>query len=74
MIKDVNDFLSNQFVKIILTILFFLFIIKIFNSIGVFFGMEKVLINSYMFWIVCIILLYAFFPEKRSNILFYQGK
>lgn len=64
---NVSDLLSNQFIRIVLMIFFFLFVNKILFAIGVFFGIEPIILSMYMCWITMIVLFGSLLPIKKSN-------
>ena len=68
--KSLSNFFSNTFIKIIIALFFFLFIKNILQKIGEFLGLQQQVLDTYVFWLICIILLYTFLPEKRSTMLF----
>ena len=59
--------LSNQFIRITLMIFFFLFISKIVYAVGVFFGVEPMILSIYMCWITMIVLFGSLLPVKKTN-------
>jgi len=64
---NVSDLLSNQFIRIVLMIFFFLFVNKILFAIGVFFGIDPIILSMYMCWITMIVLFGSLLPIKKSN-------
>ena len=66
---NVSDLLSNQFIRIVLMIFFFLFVNKILFAIGVFFGIDPIILSIYMCWITMIVLFGSLLPIKKSNFI-----
>jgi hypothetical protein len=62
-----SEMLSNQFIRITLMIFFFLFISKIVYAVGVFFGVEPMILSIYMCWITMIVLFGSLLPVKKTN-------
>ena len=65
---NVSDLLSNQFIRIVLMIFFFLFVNKILFAIGVFFGIDPNVLNMYFIWLAVIIFLGILLPPEKSRI------
>jgi len=63
-----KDIMENKLTKIILALLFFLFIYKIIYNILIFFSFDKSIVQMYMAWIAVFILLVSILPQKRYNI------
>ncbi len=66
----IQDLLNNKLVRIILALLFFLFIYKIVYAVLVFFSMNENLVQMYMAWIGVFILLISILPTKRYEFTF----
>lgn len=64
-----EDIMENKLTKIILALLFFLFIYKIIYNILIFFSVNKSILQMYMAWIAVFILLITILPQKRYNII-----
>ena len=62
-----SEMLSNQFIRITLMIFFFLFISKIVYAVGVFFGVEPMILSIYMCWVTMIVLFGSLLPVKKTN-------
>jgi hypothetical protein len=63
--KIIKNILSNKVVRIILALLFFLFIYKIIYNILVFFSIDENFVKMYMAWIGVFILLITILPYER---------
>lgn len=63
----INHLFNNKLVRIILALLFFLFIYKIVYHIFTFFAFDDNLIKMYMGWIGVFILLISILPQKRYS-------
>ncbi len=63
----INVIFNNKLVRIILALLFFLFIYKIVYHIFTFFSFDENLIKMYMAWIGFFILLISILPQKRYS-------
>ena len=61
----IKDILNNKLVRIILALLFFLFIYKIVYNILIFFSLDENIVKMYMSWIAVFILLISILPYKR---------
>ena len=59
--------LNNKLIRIILALLFFLFIYKIVYQIFTFFALDDNLIKMYMGWVGVFILLVSILPQKRYS-------
>jgi len=59
--------LNNKLIRIILALLFFLFIYKIVYQIFTFFALDDNLIKMYMGWVCVFILLISILPQKRYS-------
>ena len=57
--------LSNKLVRIILALLFFLFLYKIIYSVLIFFSLNENIVQMYMSWIAVFILLLSILPTER---------
>ena len=64
----IRSILNNKLSRIILALLFFLFIYKIIYQIFVFFNVDPNILQMYMAWIAVIILLLCVLPYKRYNL------
>ena len=62
-----SDILSNQFIRITLMVFFFLFIFKILYALGIFFGVDHMIISIYMCWIAMLVLFGSLLPVKKTN-------
>ena len=63
----IKNLFNNKLVRIILALLFFLFIYKIVYHIFTFFSFDDNLIKMYMGWIGVFILLVSILPQKRYS-------
>ncbi len=63
----IKKFLNNKLIRIVLALLFFLFIYKIVYHIFTFFSFDENLIKMYMAWIGFFILLISILPQKRYS-------
>ena len=66
----IQNLLNNKLVRIILALLFFLFIYKIVYAILVFFDFNENIVQMYMAWIAVFILLISILPTKRYEFTF----
>jgi hypothetical protein len=64
----IKGILNNKLSRIILALLFFLFIYKIIYQIFVFFNVDPNILQMYMAWIAVLILLLCILPYKRYNL------
>ena len=67
-ITYIKGILNNKLARIILALLFFLFIYKIIYQILLFFNIEPNILQMYMAWIAVLILLLCILPFKRYNL------
>jgi hypothetical protein len=65
---DVKSILDNKLTRLILALLFFLFIYKIIYKIFVFFSINPFLVQMYMAWIGFIIILVSILPVQKYTI------
>jgi hypothetical protein len=63
----IKKILNNKLIRIVLALLFFLFIYKIVYHIFTFFSFDENLIKMYMAWIGFFILLISILPQKRYS-------
>ena len=61
----VQDLLNNKLFRIVLALLFFLFIYKIIYNVLIFFALNENLVQMYMAWIAIFILLISILPQNR---------
>ena len=66
--KSIKDILNNKLIRIILAVLFFLFIYKIVYNILIFFSIDENVVQMYMAWVAVFILLVSILPYKRYAI------
>jgi len=64
----IKSILNNKLARIILALLFFLFVYKIIYQIFVFFNINPYIVQMYMSWIAVIILLLCVLPYRRYNL------
>lgn len=64
----IKSILDNKLAKIILALLFFLFIYKIIYQIFVFFNVDPNILQMYMAWIAVLILFLCVLPYKKYNL------
>ena len=64
----IKDILNNKLIRIILALLFFIFIYKIIYNILIFFSIDENLLQMYMAWVGVFILLISILPYKRYAI------
>ena len=64
----IKSILNNKLARIILALLFFLFIYKIIYQIFVFFNVNPNILQMYMAWIAVFILFLCVLPYKRYNL------
>jgi hypothetical protein len=60
-----RDLLNNKLTRVVLALLFFLFLYKIIYSVLIFFSLNENIIQMYMAWIAILILLLSILPTKR---------
>ena len=63
----VADLLSNQFIRIVLMVFFFLFVSKIVFALGIFLGVDAIIMSMYMCWITMIVLFGSLLPLQKFN-------
>ncbi len=63
----IKNLMNNKLIRIILALLFFLFIYKIVYQIFTFFALDDNLIKMYMGWVGVFILLVSILPQKRYS-------
>ena len=63
---NLGDILSNKFIKMVVAAFFFVFVYKIIYQIGIFFGWNQNLLNTYMLWIAILVILIVILPVQRS--------
>ena len=61
----IKDLLNNKVVRLIIGLLFFLFIYKIVYQVLVFFSIDENNVQMYMAWVAVFILLISILPQKR---------
>lgn len=66
--KSIKDILNNKLIRIVLAVLFFLFIYKIVYNILIFFSIDENVVQMYMAWVAVFILLVSILPYKRYAI------
>jgi hypothetical protein len=66
----IKHVLNNKLIRIILALLFFLFIYKIVYQIFTFFALDDNLIKMYMGWLGVFIILISILPQKRYSFTF----
>jgi hypothetical protein len=65
---NINELLGNKFIRIVLAMLFYVFILNIVYQIGIFLGINKNILDMYFLWIGIVILFITILPIKRSNL------
>lgn len=65
---NLKTVLDNKLTRLILALLFFLFIYNIIYSIFIFFSVNEYLVQMYMAWIAFLILLVSILPINRYSI------
>jgi len=60
-----RDLLNNKLTRVVLAVLFFLFLYKIIYSVLIFFSLNDNIVQMYMAWIAVLILLLSILPTKR---------
>jgi hypothetical protein len=63
---NIGEILSNKFIKMVVAAFFFLFIYGIIYQIGVFFGWNEVVLDTYMMWIAVLVVLIVILPIQKS--------
>jgi len=66
----IQNLLNNKLVRIVLALLFFLFIYNIAYAVLVFFNFNENFVQMYMAWIAVFILLISILPMKRYEFTF----
>lgn len=61
-----SEILSNKFIKIVVATFFFLFIYGIIYQIGLFFGWNQIVLDTYMMWIAVLVVLIVILPIQKS--------
>jgi hypothetical protein len=67
-ITDFSQLINNKFIRIILALLFFVFLLNIIYQIGIFLGVNKNILDMYFIWVGIVVLFITILPTKRSNI------
>jgi hypothetical protein len=57
--------LNNKLFRIIIALLFFLFVYRIIYNVLIFFSLNPQVIQMYMAWVAVFILLLSILPQKR---------
>ena len=65
---NLKTVLDNKLTRLILALLFFLFIYNIIYSIFIFFSVNEYLVQMYMGWIAFLIILISILPINRYSI------
>lgn len=68
MLSYINDLTSVPMIRLIILIFFFLFILGILTRVFDFLGVRFEIIHTYMLWIVVLLTLIVFLPQKSSNL------
>lgn len=63
--NTIEKLLNNKLVRIIIALLFFLFIYKIIYNVLIFFSFNPEIVQMYMAWIAVFILFLSILPQKR---------
>ena len=65
----IKQVLNNKLIRLVLALLFFLFIYKIVYHIFTFFSFDENLIKMYMGWLGVFILLVSILPQARYSFI-----
>ena len=65
----IKDILNNKLVRIILALLFFLFLYKIIYNTLIFFYVNENIVQMYMTWIAVFILVLSILPTERYGLI-----
>lgn len=65
----IKDILNNKLVRIILALLFFLFLYKIIYNTLIFFSVNENIVQMYMTWIAVFILVLSILPTERYGLI-----
>ncbi len=65
---NIEEIISNKFIKLVIAAFFFLFVYNIIYAIGIFFGWNENILDIYMMWFAILIIFIVILPIKRSNI------
>jgi hypothetical protein len=65
---SIKDLLNSRLVRLIIGLLFFLFIYKIVYQVLVFFSIDENNVKMYMAWLALFILLISILPQKRYGL------
>ncbi len=63
---NISEILSNKFIKIVIAAFFFVFVYKIIYQIGLFFGWNDIVLDTYMLWIAILVVLIVILPIQKS--------
>jgi hypothetical protein len=63
---NLSEILSNKFIKIVVAAFFFVFVYKIIYQIGIFFGWNEFVLDTYMMWLAILVLLVVILPIQKS--------
>jgi hypothetical protein len=61
-----SEILSNKFIKIVVATFFFLFVYGIIYQIGLFFGWNDIVLDTYMMWVGILVVLIVILPIQKS--------
>jgi len=65
---NAKSIMDNKLTRLIIALLFFLFIYKIIYNIFIFFAVDSNILQMYMAWIAFVIILFSILPIKRYAI------
>ena len=67
-LDNTKSIMDNKLTRLIMALLFFLFIYNIIYNIFIFFSVEENILQMYMIWIAFVIILFSILPMERYSI------
>jgi hypothetical protein len=67
-LSSLGGIIENKLFKILLAILFYVFVLNIIYQLGVFLGVNKNLLDMYYIWVAILVLLITILPVKRTQL------
>jgi hypothetical protein len=63
-----SDAINNKFIRMMLALIFYVFILNIIYQFGIFVGVNKNILDMYYIWVAILVLFISVLPVNRSNI------
>ncbi len=67
-LSSLGGIMENKLFKLLIAILFYVFVLNIIYQLGIFLGVNKNLLDMYYLWVAILVLLITVLPVKRSNL------